>query len=213
MPVQDILFEINSLQKVGGSILCTSKGEVIAKEISPYLSDYVKEILPGKIKELVLQLHVMEEDFIQMNVADTGYKWVAKKGKNLIIVVILYPECDLHLVKLHLDLAMNKLSNEKDITKILSKQITLLITMLKKVHVWDIIKLKEYLEREGLKRGLIITQIAYDNKVKDELLNQDNMIEIVISDNMKEELKKLTKKFADQGYIVKKVEISADRWM
>lgn len=213
MSVREILSEMNSLSEVGGCVLCTSSGRIIAKDIPPYASERQKGALSQKIVELIRLVQKKGEDFAEMPDADTTDRWAVKGYENIIFAVLLYPDADFHLVKLHIDVAMNSLSKEKDVQKIIAQEFTTLITELKEVHVLDFLQFVDHLRREGFKKGIIITQRPYDEKVRGQLLKQGNRVEIVIAENMRKERKRLTKSIEAQGYIVKRKALVTDRGM
>lgn len=202
MYIQDILSQINALPEIGGSILCTLSGVLIAEDMPDYQSKYRKGVLPGKVQELVGQFN-NDEGFIELPGTGREDKWIAIKYKNLVLVASLYPGADPHLVKMHLDVSMHELRKDKKIQKILSKENSILISTCKQIRILDFFKFQDNLKKEGFNRGIIIAKMPYDNKVKNELTKQDNRIEIVISDSMKKELKRLTKSLSEQGYSVK----------
>ena len=213
MSVKEILAEINSLPNVGGVLLYTTTNRLIAKEILHSLNEDETDALFKTIGDLIRQFREGKRNFLEVTLFHRWNRLIASRYKNLIFLVLLYQGADTSLIKLHLDVAFHTLSQRKEIQKILSGEFTIVITLLKKIHVWDIIKFKEYLEREGFRRGIIISKMPYDKRVEDELKKQGDMIDIVISDNIKMESKNLTKRLRDQGYIVKKADIPTDRWL
>jgi len=213
MSVRGILLEMNSLSEVGGCVLCTSSGRIIAKEIPRYASEHQKGALSQKIVELIRLVQKRGEDFVEMPDTDTTDRWAVKRYGNIIFAVLFYPDADFHLVKLHIDLAVDSLSKEKDVQKIIAQEFTILITELKEVRVLDFLQFVDHLRREGFRKGIIITQRPYDDKVREQLLNLGNRVEIVIAEHMKNERKRLTKSIEAQGYVVKRKALVTDRGM
>ena len=213
MTIQDVLSQINTLPEVSGALLCTLSGKLIAENMPNYQTEYRKKLLSNKMRELVRQFHGNEEDFLEINGAGNENKWIAKKYKNVVLIVLLYPGADPYLIKLSMDVALHELKKDKKILKILSGEITVLISMLKQIHVLDIFQFQENLKKEGIKRGIIITKSPYDNKVKNELSKHGSRIEIVISNKMKKELKNLTKRLEEHGYKVKQRMLITGRGM
>jgi hypothetical protein len=211
MSVQEILAETNSLPKVGGSILCTLSGDIIAEDIPQFRSQQQKDELAQKLSELIRSLHETGGDFSEIRDPDRGDIWIAKRQRNLMLVALLYPGVDFYLVKMHLDLAASKLSQEKEVQKLLAQSSTIFLTTRKEVQVLDFLQFLQSVKREGITRGIIITQQPYGEKVKAELLKAGGMVEIVVADQMKKERKRLTKALEDEGYVVKHKALVTDR--
>jgi predicted regulator of Ras-like GTPase activity (Roadblock/LC7/MglB family) len=213
MSIKEILLEMNSLSEVDGCLLCTSSGRIIAKDIARYASERQIGALSQKIVELIRLLQQKGEDFIEIPDAGNADRWAVKGFGNIVFAVLLYPDADLHLVKLQIDLAMDRLSKEKDVQKMIAQEFTILIAELKEVHVLDFLQFVDHLNREEFVKGIIITQRPFDDKVREELIKQGNRVEIVIAEHMKKERKKLIKNVEAQGFAIKRKALVTDRGM
>jgi hypothetical protein len=213
MPVQDILSEINAIPKVAGSAVFSSTGILVAKRISYPAIEEEKDSLYRQMTELIPKVSADKEGFAVEAVPGKPKKILADRFHHLVAITLLNPGADTYLVKLHLDLALRKLHEDKEVVKILNREFILPIAMWKKVSNWDVVKYNEYLVREGLKKGIVITKTPYDEKVREELSKPGNRVEIVIEENMKDEFSRMKDKFEALGYIVKKAEGITDRWL
>ena len=163
--------------------------------------------------ELIRVFQKKGEDFVEIPDAGNADRWAVKGYGNIVFAVLLFPDADLHLVKLHIDLAMDRLSKEKDVQKTIAQEFTILIAEIKEVRVLDFLQFVDHLNREQFVKGIIITQRPFDNKVREELSKQGNRVEIVIAEHMKKERKKLIKSIEAQGYAVKRKALVTDRGM
>lgn len=213
MSVEEILTEISSLPNVGGCLLYGGGDKPIARNMPYPLTGSEDALLSEKVQELIQQLLGGEKDFLTVDFAERWTRLMVSRQADLMCFVLLDREADPYLVKLQADLAMSALAKDKGIQKILSRKNTIMLAMGKKVHVWDVVKFNERLDKEGIARGIIISRTPYDDNVRDKLVELENRVRIVVSDKLKEEHKRVAERIRAKGYEVKDVELSEDRWL
>ena len=213
MGVKEILAEINSMPQVGGTILCSLSGKIIANELQNLSNGYQTGAFSKIILDIFHRFDESKEDFVEMLHPETGNTWIALKYRGLIIIVLLYPNADLYMVKLQLNLVSKRLCEEKEIKKILVKESSIVITTIKQVRILDVLQFQEHIKREGLTKGIILTENGYNEQVKDELEKPNRRIEIIITNDMKAKRKDLMREYERQGFSVKSKAFSSDRWM
>ncbi|MFC1883872.1 hypothetical protein ACFL2O_03780 [Thermodesulfobacteriota bacterium] len=213
MALKDILLEINSLPQVGGSILCTLNGKIVAQDLPSFNNEYQR----GSFSSIILNIfHKFDEtggDFVDMLHSDSGNTWIAVKYRGIILIVLLYPKADMYFVKLQLNLVVKKLWDEKEVKKISSKESAILITTIDQVRILDVLQFHDHTRREGFTKGIMLTQKPYNARVNDELQKPNTRIEVIITDDTKAKRKSLTKEYEKQGFTVKYKTFITDRGM
>jgi hypothetical protein len=213
MTAKDILLEINSLPQVGGSILCTLNGKIVEQELPSFINEQQRGSFSRIILDIFHEFDKRGEDFVDMLHPDSGNTWIALKYRGIILMVLLYPDADMYLVKLQLNLVAKKLCDEKEVKKILAKESAILITTVSQVRILDVLQFQDHIRREGFTKGIMLTRNPYNARVNEELSKPNTRIEVVIADDPKAKRKSLTKEYENQGFTVKHKTFVADRGM
>jgi hypothetical protein len=213
MAVEEFMSEINSLPHVGGSILCTLSGKIVTQAMQNFANEYQRGSFSAIILNIFRKFDESGEDFVEMPQPDSGNTWIALKYRGIILIVFLYPEADMYLIKLQLNLLAKKIGDEKEVKKILAKESAILITTINQIRILDVLQLHDHIRREGYTKGIILTQTPYNSRVNEELQKYSKRIEVIITDDTKAKRKNLTKEYENQGLAVKYKTFIADRGM